>query len=226
MTRSMLDHPQISQVLFYPRPEPSAGSAIPDARPISLEVEPGISLGGWLFPAETNAPVVLFFHGNGEIAADYDFIAPLYIDMGLTLLVMDYRGYGTSNGQPTATHLLTDAVTVFEALGGLWQSQQLSPDRLYVMGRSLGSAAAIEVAVHAGEQLAGLIIESGFADTSALLARLGAPVSGLNENQAGFGNAAKMARVDNADSGYPRPERYPHPGLRRRSAVPPEWRYG
>jgi pimeloyl-ACP methyl ester carboxylesterase len=195
MPPSLLDQTQISQVLFHPRPELSGGSAIPDARPISIEVEPGISLGGWLYPAEADAPAVLFFHGNGEIAADYDFIAPAYTELRLSLLVMDYRGYGRSNGQPTASHLLADAVTVFENLGDLWQSQQLSPDRLYVMGRSLGSAAAIEVALHAGEQLAGLIIESGFADTSALLTRLGAPVSGLDESQAGFGNAAKIARV-------------------------------
>jgi pimeloyl-ACP methyl ester carboxylesterase len=86
-------------------------------------------------------------------------------------------------------------VIVFNALEDLWQIQQLSPDWLYVMGRSLGSAAAIEVAVQTGEQLAGLIIESGFADTIALLTRLGAPVSGLDESQAGFGSVAKMAQV-------------------------------
>ena len=90
MTHSLLDQPRISQALFHPRPEASGGSAIPDARPISLEVEPGISLGGWLYPAEAGAPVVLFFHGNGEIAADYDFIAPAYVELDLTLLVMDY----------------------------------------------------------------------------------------------------------------------------------------
>ena len=195
MTPSMLDQPQISQVLFHPRPEPRGGSALPDARPISIDVEPGSSLGGWLYPARADAPAVLFFHGNGEIAADYDFIAPTYTELGLSLLVLDYRGYGRSNGQPAATHLLADAVNTFNALEYFWPTQQLSPDRLYVMGRSLGSAAAIEVAVHAGAQLAGLIIESGFADTRALLARLGAPVSGLDESQAGFGNAAKMARV-------------------------------
>lgn len=195
MTRSMLDQPQISQVLFHPRPEPGGGSAIPHARPISIDVEPGVSLGGWLYPAGAGAPAVLFFHGNGEIAADYDFIAPAYTELGLSLLVMDYRGYGRSNGQPTATHLLADAVTVFNALDDFWPTQQLSPDRLYVMGRSLGSAAAIEVAVHAGAQLAGLIIESGFADTRALLTRLGAPVSGMDESRSGFGNAAKMAQV-------------------------------
>lgn len=195
MTRSLLDQPQISQVLFHPRPEPGNGSALPDAQPISIEVGPGVSLGGWLFPARASAPAILFFHGNGEIAADYDFIAPAYTELDLSLLVMDYRGYGRSNGQPSATNLLADAVTIFETLGDLWQSQHLSPDRLYVMGRSLGSAAAIEVALHAGEQLEGLIIESGFADTRALLTRLGAPVSGLGERQAGFGNAAKMARV-------------------------------
>jgi fermentation-respiration switch protein FrsA (DUF1100 family) len=63
------------------------------------------------------------------------------------------------------------------------------------MGRSLESAAAIEVALHAGERLAGLIVESGFADTFALLARLGVEVQGADEERDGFGNAAKMARV-------------------------------
>jgi alpha-beta hydrolase superfamily lysophospholipase len=76
-----------------------------------VEVEPGIVLGGRLYPAAPDSPAILFFHGNGEIAEDYDDIAPLYIQMGITLLVMDYRGYGTSG--LTASHLLSDAVAVF-----------------------------------------------------------------------------------------------------------------
>jgi pimeloyl-ACP methyl ester carboxylesterase len=63
------------------------------------------------------------------------------------------------------------------------------------MGRSLGSAAAIEVALHAGERLAGLIIESGFAQTFSLLARLGVDVQGAFEERDGVGNALKMSRI-------------------------------
>jgi hypothetical protein len=162
---------------------------------VALEVEPGVLLGGRLYPAEPEAPVLLFFHGNGEIAADYDDIAPLYQRLGLNLLVMDYRGYGASSGRPTVFNLLADAVTIFASLTDLLAGYGLSPARLYVMGRSLGSAPAIEIARQAGEQLAGLIVESGFADTLALLARLGLRVSGLTEAQAGVGNAAKLSQV-------------------------------
>ncbi len=194
MTQPWLDQAKVSQVLFYPRRAYGLASALVGARSIQVEVEPGIALGGQLYPAAPDSPAILFFHGNGEIAEDYDDIAPLYTQMGITLLVMDYRGYGTSGGAPTASHLLSDAVAVFEAMGHLLNENGLAPARLYVMGRSLGSAAAIEIAARADERLAGLIVESGFANTVALLARLGLQVRGAEERD-GFGNAAKLSRI-------------------------------
>ena len=195
MPSAMLDQPHIRRVLFYPRRDDGLAPDTPGARRVAVEVEPGIRIGGRLYPASPAAPLILFFHGNGEIAADYTDVAPAYTQLGISLLVMDYRGYGTSDGTPTASHLLSDAVTAFEAVGCICAESGLSPARLYVMGRSLGSAAAIQVAARAGERLAGLIIESGFADTFGLLARLGAPVRGADEERDGAGNAAKISRV-------------------------------
>jgi len=195
MTQPLLDRPEVSQVLFYPRRAYGLASALTGVRSIGVEVEPGIVLGGRLYPAAPDAPAILFFHGNGEIAEDYDDVAPMYTQLGITLLVMDYRGYGTSGGAPSASHLLSDAVAVFEAMRRLLNENGLAPARLYVMGRSLGSAAAIEIAARADERLAGLIVESGFANTLALLARLGLQVRGADEERAGFGNAAKLSRI-------------------------------
>ncbi|MFN2225975.1 MAG: alpha/beta hydrolase [Anaerolineae bacterium] len=199
MTAWLLDRPEVSGYLFYPRREPGGGPP-PDVLPFHIEVEPGLRVGGRLFPAGRQSPALLYFHGNGEIAADYDGIAPLYTEQGITLLVVDYRGYGTSGGQPTAGHLLADAVRTFDALPGILEAHNLAPARRYVMGRSLGSAAAIEVAHQtrdraAGGQLAGLIVESGFADTFALLARLGLQVRGASEEEDGFRNATKMQEI-------------------------------
>src|SRR5512137_841434 len=98
MTQPLLDRPEVSQVLFYPRRTYGLASTPGGARSIGVEVEPGIVLGGRLYPAAPDAPAILFFHGNGEIAEDYDDIAPMYTQLGITLLVMDYRGYGTSGG--------------------------------------------------------------------------------------------------------------------------------
>jgi len=203
MTHPILDQPEVLRALFYPRRDYALAPIPPGVYLVAVEVEPGVTIGGRLYPVAGEAPAILYFHGNGEIAADYDNIAPLYTRLGITLrqaqgrllLVIDYRGYGRSAGTPTASHLLADAVAVFDAVGHIFEGNALTPSRLYVMGRSLGSAAAIEVALHAREQLTGLIVESGFADTFALLARLGARVQGADEERDGFGNPAKMGQL-------------------------------
>jgi alpha-beta hydrolase superfamily lysophospholipase len=153
-------------------------------------------VGGRLYPAGGDAPALLYFHGNGEIAADYDDIASIYRQLGITLLVMDYRGYGRSGGQPSAANLLADALACAQAAPGLLHENGLAPQRLYLIGRSLGSAAALEIASRGESDLAGLIIESGFADTFALLARLGLRVETADEEDQGFGNLGKIAKVD------------------------------
>ena len=98
--------------LFYPRRERTSGN---DERVVSVAVAPDVRVYGRLYRVTPDAPVLLFFHGNGEIASDYDSLAGLFNAMGVLLQVMDYRGYGLSEGQPSGSTLLRDAVTVFEA---------------------------------------------------------------------------------------------------------------
>jgi len=191
----LLDRPDILRVLFYPRRDYGLVQDVAGVSLVTVEVDSGVSVGGRLYPAGREAPAILFYHGNGEIAQDYDDLASLYTEMDVTLMVMDYRGYGRSGGSPTASSLLTDAPVVFAALSGLFRENGLVPARLYVMGRSLGSAPAIHTAQQAGEQLAGLIVESGFAGTFPLLARLGARVRGADEERDGFGNLSGIRRV-------------------------------
>ena len=195
MSLDVLDRPEILRAIFHPRPEYAAQPDLPGVCSLSIEVEPGITVGARLYVADRTGPAMLYWHGNGEIAADYDGLAPLYTASGITLLVVDYRGYGTSDGTPTCSNLLSDAAAAFQALQGLWEQQDLSPSDLYLMGRSLGTAAAIEVASRFSDDVAGLVVESGFADTFALLSRLGIRLQGVTELRDGFNNAAKMERV-------------------------------
>lgn len=192
----VLDRPEVLGVLFYPRRE-IGGSHLPVGVHVTrIPVADGVSLGGKLYVADATAPVILFFHGNGEIASDYDTIASFYTELGLTLLVVDYRGYGTSEGSPTATALVDDALVVFERVGDVLGEHDLQPERLYVMGRSLGSAAALEVAARAGDGLSGLILESGFAYTFPLIERIGfLQLPDAYEQKDGFGNLEKIDRV-------------------------------
>ena len=191
----LLDQPDVLEVLFHPRRDYFGAATARASAMLDVEVAAGVSVGGRLFPAQPDSPLILFFHGNGEIAADYEAIAPLYRRLGITLLVMDYRGYGTSGGQPTAETLIADARAIAARLPDLVTAQGLSPAKCVVMGRSLGSASALEIAASAPGGFSGLIIESGFAHTFPLIERLrGRPVDGATEADHGFGNLRKIAQ--------------------------------
>jgi len=156
----IIDQPQIHQVLFYPLRLPGDGKQ--DPHNLFFEVEPGVRIGCRFYPAEKSLPSIIFFHGNGEIAPDYDQIAPLFNDRKLNLLVTDYRGYGYSDGTPTIADLLKDSKTLFiKAQQWFRGNGYMGP--LFVMGRSLGSLCAIEIALHYQDELPGLIVESGSA---------------------------------------------------------------
>ncbi|MCL1467158.1 alpha/beta hydrolase [Argonema galeatum] len=199
MTHPIFDRPEVLRVLFHPRRDNSMTPK--GVYSVAVEVEPGVSVRGRLYPAAPDSPAILYYHGNGEIASDYDDIAGLYKQLGITLLVMDYRGYGASDGKPTASNMIGDAAIAFNAIDSIFESYGLYPQRLYVMGRSLGSVAATEIARIAGvspapqQRLAGLIVESGIADSMALLARMGVQIQDADEKRDGIGNVLKLRRI-------------------------------
>jgi pimeloyl-ACP methyl ester carboxylesterase len=124
-------------------------------------------------------PWILFFHGNGEVVSDYDEISPLYHQKELNLVVADYRGYGLSTGIPTLTDLAQDAHTIFKKVRDELSIRSLSKD-LWVMGRSLGSISALELAYYYQKELNGLIIESGFPSVVRIMTHLGVPAPGMD----------------------------------------------
>lgn len=192
MAQKFLDQHAVVRSLFYSRRELRAPDG--DAHLVSVMVDPGVLVYGRFHLADDPAaPVLLFFHGNGEIASDYDPWAELFTQTGVSLLVVDYRGYGLSGGEPSTSNLFRDAVTIFDALPDLL-APRCQGTQVFVMGRSLGGAAALELADRRPEKLAGIIIESGFAFTQSLLARMGWPLDQYDEERDGHGNAKKIAR--------------------------------
>jgi len=196
MPLSSLDRPEILNVLFHPRQ--SAPTPLPpDATDLKIEIQPEVILPCRLFTASVDAPVLIFFHGNGEILPDYDTIGPEFSKAGLNFLVTEYRGYGWSKGTPTASTLLSDAERLYiESKRILQKNGHTGP--CFVMGRSLGSACAIDLAARHNEEadFAGLIIDSGFARTLPLAQSLGLDPEklGITEENS-FNNEAKIARI-------------------------------
>jgi alpha-beta hydrolase superfamily lysophospholipase len=188
-----MDHPEVIRRLFFPRRE-QVGETL-EATTRWVQVAEGIRIGCRFFASRPDGPNILFFHGNGETAPDYDYIAPFYRKSGLNLFAADYRGYGMSNGNPSCSGIIRDAHPIFQSFASFVVEKRYSGG-LYIMGRSLGSAPAIEIAYHYQQQLKGLIVESGFASSRKQLARLG--VTHLFENiedPVGFCNDIKIKEI-------------------------------
>ena len=169
------DSPDILAVTFHPRREmPGIGSQAGFTL-LDIPVSDGVTIGGRFYDAGASQPVVLFFHGNGEIVADYDDVAQEFTARGASFVPVDYRGYGRSAGRPAISTMLEDARTVFEFVRQ-WLQDHGHTGPLVIMGRSLGSASALEIAHAFPQKVGGLIIDSGFADAIALLLRLGAEI--------------------------------------------------
>ena len=173
---SLLDQPFLRQFIFYPRKDftPCPGNAFD----LSVGVTDGVTISCRFYMGQREWPWVLFFHGNGEVASDYDEISPLYHQSKMNLAVADYRGYGASGGTPTLTDLVQDAHAIFKEVREELSRRNLRKN-LWVMGRSLGSISALELAYHYQKEMEGLIIESGFPSVVRILFHLGASVQAM-----------------------------------------------
>jgi pimeloyl-ACP methyl ester carboxylesterase len=156
-----MDHPGVTQTLFFPRR--ITEGEVPSLPRGGIERIPvgSHTLGAYRYSPLENAPTILFLHGNGEVMTDYLYEFHRWVEtLGANFLVVDYRGYGLSTGSPSLSRLLEDAragwTHAVETLG-------ISPGELIVMGRSLGSLAALEIAGGVGRDARGLILESGIA---------------------------------------------------------------
>jgi uncharacterized protein len=165
-----VDDSHLLNYIFYPRrdfTEP-AGHAFD----LSVAVQQGIDVWCRFYIGNEHSPVILFFHGNGEVVSDYDHIAPLYNERELNLVVTDYRGYGRSGGRPTLTAISADCHVLFAAVKEEMLKRRLQSG-LWIMGRSLGSICATELAYRWKQDFRGLIIESGFVSILPVMKHLG-----------------------------------------------------
>ena len=170
---SHIDQPSILMYIFYPRKDLTLCPE--NAFDLSIPVSDRISIFGRFYIGHQQWPWILFFHGNGEVVSDYDEIAPLYHQKRLNLFVADYRGYGRSDGVPTLTDLVQDAHKIFKGVREELFQRGFRND-LWIMGRSLGSISAIELAYRYQQAIKGIIIESGFPSVIRIMKHLGMPV--------------------------------------------------
>ncbi len=158
---------QQPSMVFYPtrvlQAQPSDwGLAYSDVRLVTAD---GVALHGWYIPHPQATRTLLFLHGNGgNISHRGDSIA-LFHRLGLNVLIIDYRGYGHSEGRPSEAGLYRDAQAAWRYL--IETRAQQGTDIL-IFGRSLGGAVAAQLAAQV--QAGGLILESTLSSARAFAA--------------------------------------------------------
>lgn len=117
-----------------------------------------IRLHGWLFEKQDAIATLLIFHGNaGNISHRLDLIARLLAALPVEIFIFDYRGYGRSEGTPGEEGMYLDALAAYHCLTG---ELARPPEKIILHGRSLGGAAAVDLATKV--PAAGLLLESTF----------------------------------------------------------------
>lgn len=153
----------VASMTFFParldQDEASPGRwGLDRAEEVWMRASDGVRLHGWWIPARgRSCGAALYFHGNAGDLTSRRFVGEGLAGRGLDVLLFDYRGYGASEGTPDEPGLYRDGRA---ALEHLVDERGVDPERLVLVGHSLGTAVAVEVA--AGRPLGGLVLSAPF----------------------------------------------------------------
>lgn len=153
----------LNRVVFQPSPGRWIGleGLGLDGEEVWLDSEDGVRIHSFFLPTPGATRAILFLHGNAGNAAHRLPNAAQLAALDAHVLVLDYRGYGLSEGRPSEAGLYLDAQA---ALGYLVDQRRIPADRIVLFGRSLGGVVAVDLAQD--RPLAGVILESTFSSAA------------------------------------------------------------
>jgi len=124
---------------------------------VNFKTSDNLNLHGWYIPADSAKYTLLFCHGNaGNISHRLESIKQFH-DLGLSVFIFDYRGYGQSEGEISEEGSYIDANAVWDYLVN---EKNINPQNIIIFGRSLGAAIACHLTIN--QNPAALIMESAF----------------------------------------------------------------
>lgn len=152
-------------LIFYPRSIDDATRASLAEHALETQAEDGTSLSGWaIATTDPGAGAAIFFGGNSQEISHA--VAEIPDKLGLAGAGLNYRGFGDSEGKPSAAALRADALVAFDAAS---ERLGIPPERWVVIGRSLGSHMAAHLA--ANRPVAGLVLITPFDSVTSVASR-------------------------------------------------------
>ena len=126
------------------------------AEELSIAAADGVSLHGWWIQGPGDR-VLIWYHGNAGNIANRLHNARWFVDqLGVDVVLVDYRGYGRSQGTPGEEGVYLDGLAIYDAVA----ARSVQAENIVLFGRSLGSAVAIEVALQ--RSAGAVVLESPF----------------------------------------------------------------
>jgi uncharacterized protein len=183
------------RLIYFPNyPGRMSGDWQPEGLPVQdawLRTADGVKLHSWWIPAEGAQFTFLVFHGNAANIANRMALYHFLRDLPASILAVEYRGYGRSEGRPSEDGLYQDAEAAWEYAV---HSRGISPNRIIAFGASMGTAVAVDLA--AKRDVAGIVLVAPFASSKAVARRVYQflPGSGFVVRSK-FDTAAKLTRV-------------------------------
>lgn len=164
----------IFPVQFAGQPGPGLPTSGGPAEQLEIETDEGTTA-AWYLPApdvsaDRPAPLVVFFHGNAELIDHQQPILDLYHDLGVSVFMVEYRGYGHSDGTPSEKHIVGDTVAL---LNQVLDKPEVDRERLVYHGRSIGAGFATQVALQIKPRA--MVVESTFKSIAGMAWRYGIP---------------------------------------------------
>ncbi len=149
--------------LLFPAPNPGDTSLPAGAETFETKSSDGAVLRHVRLANADNSPKLIFFHGNGSLAAFEIQRGMALWRSGFDVLLAEYRGYGGSTGVPSAKHLLSDGLETYDQFVGRSQS-----GKVFLYAHSLGAGVATHIANR--RSVDGIVLEAPYASLAAIAA--------------------------------------------------------
>jgi uncharacterized protein len=158
------------------------------AEPLDIASGQGVLLRGWWIHGD-GSRALLYYHGNGgNISHRLERVKLLVDALGVDVVLVDYRGYGQSNGRPNEAGLYADGAAIY----GAARERGFAAEKIVLFGESLGSAVAIEIAL--SHPCRAVILEAPFLSVPAM-ARAIYPFLPSFLIRTRFDNGSKVVRL-------------------------------
>ncbi|HEX4916027.1 MAG TPA: alpha/beta hydrolase [Vicinamibacterales bacterium] len=178
----------VQRSLLFPMPQEVPAGPPPGTEDVRVTYDGGEAYGIYLAPIDATgaAPLLMFMHGNGELADYWTEEFDTARRWGVGVLLVEYPGYGRATGSPSEQSITESVIALYD-----WAAKEPRVDakQIVAYGRSLGAGAAVRLAIN--RPVAAMILESAFTSVADFAARFGAPGAIIRDR---FDNRTSLSR--------------------------------